>query len=261
MERRKLLKFMGGIGATSVLGIGGIAAFSSGAAASSSGLTINDANVTEDDGDVSKVGVFLNHSASWDGFDEPVHAVEYRDVLRVYDNSGNQLGSHVLRDGLNTPVLLENISTQGNSGDGWGGDGEYADVDAADEDEDDSHAEAGYLAGSVYADIDWTLIADPTAQNVNTPPQGSVADTSTFGIDNETDDSTAKYTIELKKIVQFYTRDSSGGYQTDNGKSVALMGGDDGTVSKTEASGQFTLSVTNDPSTQSSSGTGSSNAS
>lgn len=236
-------------------------AISGGAAATSSTMDISNSSVSNDDGDVSKLGVSLTHEAMWDGFDVPVHAVEYRDVLEIRDADGNVLGTHVLRDGTDTPVLLENFSGDGDA-DGWGGPGEYFSPGV--EDEDDPYAEAGYLSGSVHADIDWTLAADSNVDsaNINSPPGGSVADTTDFGLDNETDDSTVTYTVILKKTVQFYTRDDNGSYTTAiDGVTVALMGSDDGTFSETKTNGTFYLDVTNEDATTHSTGSGSSNAS
>lgn len=245
-NRRKVLKGIGGAAIAAGIGAGGFIATTGSAAAASGNLSISGSSVSNDDGDLSQVHVTLDHEASWDGFDYPVEAVEYRDVLRVYDGEGNQLGSDVLRDGTDSPVLLENWSSDGSS-DGWGGP--------------DEHTSGPGTQGTVNAGIVWTVLAEDGATPDNPIPQGSSANIEDYGLDNGADDSTAKYTVEMVKTVRFYTTDPDGSYTANDGEtSLRLMGGDDGTIGEVKADGQFQLNVTNEAATTSSSGTGSSEA-
>jgi|GEM_PF-1407915 len=244
MERRSVLKTIGGIGITGAIGLGATA-FSGGAAASSSSLNIKGTALSNDDGDVTQVSVSVDHTASWDGFDEAVDAVAYRDVIKQINGDGSVGATHVLYDITDAPVLLDNWSSDGSGSDGWGGPGE--------------HTSGPGTNGDVNATIDWTVLAeDPSsaAQSVETP--GDIDD---FGLDNG-DDGTDK-TVKLRyvKQVSFYAEDSGGSYTSDDGSTtLALMGGDDGTRRRTTSEGDFTVTVTNEGATTSSGGTGSSSA-
>lgn len=247
MERRTFIKTAGSIAAATAAGGGALLAFSGGAAAASE-LDISGASVATDDGDVTEVIVTLAHEATWDGFDIPVEAVEYRDEIVVTDADGNEVGSTVLRDGLSSPVLLENFSSDGSGSDGWGGADEYTSGPGT--------------AGSVNAGIQWTILHD-TPSDATYPPagDGSVGAIGEYGLDNPTDGSTVTYTVEYRKTVQFYTADSAGEYTTDDGTTVRLLGDDDGTIAASDSSGTFTLDVTNEPATKTGSGDGGAEAS
>lgn len=244
MQRRDFVKAVGSIGTASIAGLGA-AALSSGAAAASSNLTISDTSLSNDDGDVTQVGVAITHDASWDGFDKSVDAVSYRDVIKKVQGNGTIAATHVLYDNTDAPVLLANWSGSGDSN-GWGGDGEYTTGPGT--------------SGTVNADIDWTVLAEnpsTAANSVESP--GNLSD---FGLDNATDNSSEQTTLRYVKEVSFYTTDSSGSYTSDDGSTtLALMGGDDGTVADTRAEGDFVVTVTNEEVTTSSSGDGSSSVS
>lgn len=245
MERRSLLKKVGGIGAIAAVGGAGLLATSGGALAANSSLSITGSSVTNDDGDLTEVIVNLDHEATWDGFDEAVDAVEYRDVIKRVDGSGNVVASHVLRDELDDPVPLSDIADGS-----WGGS--------------DENATGPGTEGKVVAGIQWSVLHDEPSNATYIPPgdSGSVGDVQNFGMDNTEDDSTKTCTLKLTKKVQFYAQDPNGsytGYQNNN--TYRLMGGDDGTLSETVAEGTFAVDVTNEAATAGSSGSGSSDAS
>lgn len=242
LDRRKVLGTVGGL---AVAG-SGFAALTGGATATSGSLDIGDSEVHTDDGDLTEVNVKLDHTVTWDGFDIPVHAAEYRDVIRVYDSNNNLLGSHVLRDETDTPKMLENWSGDGDSN-GWGGDGE--------------HTSGPGTEGNVNADILWTVLSDSDNTPTHSIPQGQPASVEDFGLDNETDGSVRDYTVEFVKTVRLYTKDSGGSYTASDGTSLRLMGGDDGTVGEVKSSGTFTLSVGNEAASTSGTGSGGSSAS
>lgn len=244
MERRSLLKTIGGIGTTAAVGGAGLVATSGGALAATSSLSITGSSVTNDDGDLTEVIVSLDHEATWDGFDEPVDAVEYRDVIKRLDGSGSVVASHVLRDELDTPVPLSDIADGS-----WGGS--------------DENATGPGTEGKVVAGIQWSVLHDEPSNATYIPPgpSGSVGDVQNFGMDNDEDDSTKSYILEFTKTVQFYAQDSNGSYTGTDGNTYRLMGNDDGTLSKTVSEGTFGVDVTNEPATADSTGDGSSSAS
>lgn len=245
MQRRSFIKTVGGIGAATTLGAAGLA-LSGSAVAASSDLTISGTTLSNDDGDVTQVGVTLDHDASWDGFDVPVEAVAYRDVIKKVEGDGSTSASHVLYDNTDSPVLLANWSTDGSGSDGWGGP--------------DEHTSGPGTSGSVDVGIDWTVLAEnpsSAAKSVESP--GQVSD---FALDNDTDDSDKTTTLRYVKEVSFYTSDSSGSYtSTDGSTTLRLMGGDDGTMQKVQAQNDFVVTVTNESATADSGGSGSSSAS
>lgn len=242
MERRSLLKAIGGIGGTAGVGGVGLIAFSGSALAASSSLSITGSSITNDDGDLTEVIVELDHQVTWDGFDDAVDAVEYRDVIQRVDGSGNVVASHVLRDELDTPVPVSNIADGS-----WGGS--------------DENATGPGTEGKVVAGIQWSVLHDEPSNATYIPPSGSVGDVGNFGMDNTVDDSTKTFTLKFRKKVQFYARDPNGSYVGTEGNRYRLMGGDDGTLADTVSEGTFTVDVTNEAATASSSGSGSSSAS
>lgn len=247
MERRSLLKTIGGIGTASVLGVGAsVTAFSGGAVAASSSLNIGNAGVTNDDGDVTQVAVTIGHTAQWDGFDIPVDAAAYRDVIKKVNGDGSIAASHVLYDNTDSPVLLSNWSSDGSGSDGWGGP--------------DEHTSGPGTSGNVNAGIDWVVLAeDPSSAAKSVESPGDIAN---FDLDNPSDGTDKSTTLRYVKQVYFYTEDSSGSYTADDGSTtLSQMGSDDGTMAKTESQGDFTVTSTNEGATVSSGGSGSSSAS
>jgi hypothetical protein len=237
------MKTVGGIGAASALGVGAIAA-TGGAAAASSSLDITNTSISNDDGDVTQVGVAIDHQAQWDGFDYPVEAVAYRDVIKMVNDDGSIGASHVLYDNRDAPVLLSNWSGNGDSN-GWGGD--------------DEHTNGPGTDSYVHAGIDWTVLAEDPDSAGTTESPGQIDN---FGLDNDTDNSYKKTTLRYVKEVYFYTSDANGSYTSADGSTtLGLMGGDDGTMDKVRSEDEFTVKVTNEKATASSSGSGSSSAS
>lgn len=244
MQRRTLLK--GGAGALATATIGGTAltALTGGAgAATSDNFAISDTSVTTTDGTIEFVDVSATHKVVWTGFDVPVAAVAWKDTL-VKPADGT---SHVLHDGTGSPVRIADFSTQGSGSDGWGGSGEYAS-----ENPDSYTAATGPTKeGFVHADIAWTVLGDGdgthAAQSIESP-----ASLDAFGIEQPTDGETKTTTLEYRKELHFYREDGSGG--------LVEMGSEDGTIAVAEGVATFDVSVTNEASSSSTSGDGSSTA-
>jgi hypothetical protein len=236
MERRNLLKAVGGIAVTASASGVGVLAMSGGAAAQSS-FTIGDSSVTLDDGDVSKIGVQLSHEVSWDGFDIPVEAASYTDTIELRDGNGNTLDSATIFDNSNNPVLLEGWSSEGSGGDGWGGAGEYTSGPGTE--------------GSVNADLDWTVLSDDPAGDGGTETPGDIDD---FGIENPTDGSEEDFILRYTKTVTLFTTESNGGTAVSaaDGTTVYQLGVDDGTVGEVVGQDNFTVTVGNQEATTSS---------
>lgn len=143
MNRRALLKGLGGIGAVSV---GGAAlVFSGSQSAVAANFTIsNPSTAVSDDGTVNYVRLQASQRVEWDGFDSDVHYARYIDWVTTRPNDQNTT------DKINDTISdsLDSWSGQGDSN-GWGGDDEYT---------------SGIgKAGFVHAGIDWNIIGDPNA--------------------------------------------------------------------------------------------------
>lgn len=248
IDRRTVLKGLGGLATVGAVGVGGMTLTGSGMAASSS-LDISDPSaVTTDDGNIKRVTLNLSHSVSWDGFDKPVDAVAWKDTLTVRPKSDNPV-THTVYDNTQSPVLLENFSSKGDGSDGWGGSGEWAEY------QEGQHAKE---SGEVHADIDWNVIVDPRYAGPQSVEDPYEIDGNSV-IEPTTDGETLKSGIEYKKALYFYTTDRSK-VRTDSGeKSVGLLTGD-GVKKVEKASDTFTLTVTNQDSTATNTGSGGTSA-
>lgn len=251
MERRNLLKSIGVLSAAGAAGGGALSLFASQGARAQASWTISDSTpVTTDDGQIKYVNVTASHTAAWDGFDEPVAAIAYRDTI-VLDPNGSAV-SHTVYDNTDSPVLLGNWSSDGSGSDGWGGPGEYIANTGSSGDQDFR------LHGEANADIDWNVVADPNyaePESVEDPYDISGSSTLEPDTDGDTDQSLIRYT----KAVHFYKEDPSGSKTSDDGStSLSPMGQQDGTVEKVESTDEFQVTVTNEEATTSGSGSGSS---
>lgn len=248
MERRDVLKSVGGIGTASVLGLGGVMAFSGSAAAVSNTLNITNSDVSNEDGDLSKVVMGLNHTVEWDNFDVGVDAVSYTDKITIKNQAGNVQGTHTLLDDY--MVDFEDFGATGTGSGSWGNNESY-DFDVVDED--DTGPGPSVLDGSLTANILWTVLADPNisnpAQSLETP---AILGSDVNDLDVDTDNSSETYTITHEKIVKFYREGPNGGY---------AQLGSDGTFAQSKATGEYKVTVGNKKASESSTGSGDSSAS
>lgn len=228
LSRRNALKALGGIGAAAA--VGGASTLLTGSAAAESTFSISDAApVTTDDGEVAALTVSADHEVTWDGFDIPVEAVAYRDVLTVAPSG--EATEFVVYDNTGSPVRLEDFSSKGDGSDGWGGPGEYTSGPG--------------LSGSVNADINWNVLVDPdeaSAKSVESP--GDISQTS---IEEPTDGTTNETTISYRKELHLYFEDSSGNLVSESR---------DGFQPVVTAEDTFVVTITNQSATGSGSGSG-----
>lgn len=88
MERRTVLKTVGGIGSTAAIGGLGLFALSGSAAATASGsFDYGSASVTSDDGSVEYVAIYGDSVIEWDGFDTPAQFFDIDIDARVVDKT------------------------------------------------------------------------------------------------------------------------------------------------------------------------------
>lgn len=189
MQRRDLLKTIGGIGATATVGGLGLTAMS-GSAAAQSQLAISDPSaVTTDDGSIEWVAVTAYLRTEWDGFDEAVHYARYTDKVTIRPNSENNTYT------INQTLSDDLGSGKSQGGSGWGGDsgpfgGEY-------------YSGAG-TEGFIHVDIDWGICQENRSNVYNS---GYGLPSNPAPVDNleaDTDGATKQSTVRLIKEVRLY---------------------------------------------------------
>lgn len=269
VTRRTALK--GLASAVGIAGAGGAALYYGTGPATAAQVAIADTAVSVDDGHLSFVDLDLaDYYAIWDGFDVPVAAVGYKDIL-VYDGDGSE---HTLYDqtGVDAqPIMLDAISSEGDGGDGWGGPGEYASTFGTKTTPDTNTINqpgvngnpAEATAGWVHADVLWRIISDDDADTGH-----SIEDPAVHGgsgpfpsLDVDADGESETHMFTLRKQVHLYRSTDPGtgvsSLQTVNGETVWPMGEVDGTEALVEATPSFGVTVENTPSEDSTSGSGS----
>lgn len=266
LNRRTALKGIAGAAGLAVAGGAGLWALTGPSVAAS--VNINGTTVEVDDGHLSFVDLDLEHYfAVWDGFDVPVAAVAFEDILEV----ASVEGAHTLFDQREAaaPVLLSEISTQGEGGDGWGGPGEYAstfdtgtapDTTVVNQPDVDGPAEA--TAGWVHADVFWRLITDDAGDSGHSIEDPAVhGDGGDIGsLDSEIDGETETHLMALRKRVHLYQSEPNGqdGVTTDRAEATVypMTAGEDGTIAFVEGLPKFEVAVTNELSEQNTEGDG-----
>lgn len=254
ISRRTVLR---GAAGTAVIaaGAGGLAWITGPTTATQ--INISDTQVATDDGDLSVLDLLLNdYYAIWDGFDKRVAAVAFRDRVRhVASDQVHELFDQRGDDA--DPVLLTEISSQGNGGDGWGGPGEFASTFDSKTEPDTSVVQRPGVdgpdtafAGWVHADVLWRLASDTPGDSGHSIEDPALLGDALPAMDNPDDGTTDWHTIQLIKEVYLYRLpegDESADLQTQNGTGVVLMGGDDGTAPKIQATPRFRVGVINEP--------------
>lgn len=211
LTRRSALK-AAGLGAGTLAAGGGVLLLgSSGAIASS--MTIQDAETeTTDDGQLNYVRLQLDHDLTWDGFEEDVEYIRYVDSVTVRPNDENV--TRQVND--TTSDHLDNWSSEGSGDDGWGGPDEYA-------------SGAG-KAGSAHTGIDWNIIGDPDASDPENGGARSIEEPADLLQYLEADDDGQT----KESLVQFH-------------KKVLLLDGDQNELDRDTVTGEFVVTVENEP--------------
>lgn len=230
MQRRTLLKTVGGIGTASALGVGALAL--TGGASASTSMNISDATAEFDDGQLSYVAVEYAGTTSWDGFDVPVKYIEFVSEIRIPDQG---TGWHELNSSV-SGELPDGWSSDGSGSDGWGGPGEYVVSYGGDEDG---------LEGEVHTDVYWNVVGDAGATD---PAEGAPRSIETPApwqgeLSVDTDGETQTVTLEKRSTVRFLDADQN---PIDPAEGVQ----------ETVATGQIDVTVTNAASTSGGDGSG-----
>ena len=120
MERRNLLKAVGGIAVTASASGVGVLAMSGGASATGGG-TYGNVDISSDDGTVDYVAIFGNSTVEWDGFDRVATQARIVNEARVpAAESGwiqlNDTGKFALSQGDSWGGSNDSVSGEGTSG-------------------------------------------------------------------------------------------------------------------------------------------------
>jgi len=92
LDRRTVLKGLGGAGATVAVGGVGLAAMSGGAAASSLNVSAENVQIETDDGELNRVSIAPNLSGTWEGFDATVGKVRILIEAKPHDVASGYVG-------------------------------------------------------------------------------------------------------------------------------------------------------------------------
>lgn len=184
MERRNLMKTIGGITGIATVGAGALTLTSTEARATAS-VNYGDVSVTSDDGTVEYVAIFGDSIVTWDGFDEPAEYARIVNEARIPGQVGwtdlNDTGLFELTSswgGADEDVTLQNGGRQGTIETGVGLDGEDGDHDPT---------------------TDWHVVgSDPDGYGL---PQNSI-DPAALTVDE--DGATENFTLELRATYYWY---------------------------------------------------------
>lgn len=147
MQRRKLLKVVGGIGVASSAAGAGVFATSQGAEATAGSDIANPSSVTSDDGEITSVAVQTTGRLTWAGFDTP--AKQARIITDVsLQRNGSELNNYRIHDTGKFDLTTSS----------WGGAGEETSLSGDHEDGQD-----GYIA----SDVDWGILQENRENNYN----------------------------------------------------------------------------------------------
>jgi len=257
MQRRTLLRTAAGGIALTTAGVGTY--FATTGASADDAFTIDDASpVTTDDGNIKFVNVEATHEVVWDGFDVPVAAVAWEDVITIAPNATGSddpdaQAEHTLYDGRPEGPAdgLVHVTEFQNQDGNWGGSGEVSEELSGDE-------QFEWMNGRVSATIDWNAIIDPQYASANSveDPYEMPADSV---LEPEQDGETQTRAIQYEKNLYFYRAAEEGeeGVMTQGGtEQVVPMGERDGTLAVSEGDASFNVTVTNKVRQQTPSGDG-----
>jgi hypothetical protein len=199
MQRRNLMKTLGGLAATGATAGLGISAMSGGVAAATSQLNISDPSaVTTDDGSIKWVAVQAYLRTEWDGFDEDIHYVRYIDKVTIRPNSDNN--TYTINDTISDD-LGDGESAGSDTDDSWGGDTGWHGGE---------HFSPSGKEGYIHVDIDWGICQENRDNLYN---NGYMLPENPAPVDNleaDTDGATKDSTVRFTKVVRLY------GSGTDN---------------------------------------------
>ena len=189
MERRDLLKTVGGIGAASAAGGAGFLAMTGGAAAHGGWQHIGDSTVTSDDGSVEYVAIYGDAVVEWDGFDDEATQFQIVTEGRIADTMDEWVE---LND--TGPVSLSD-DDWGNHDEELSGPGTSGTIETGvglDED------------GNYDPSIHWVVVGDDPSTDYGLP-ENSI-DPSNIKVDD--DGGSYVFTLQIKSVYTWY---NSGG--------------------------------------------------
>jgi len=237
LDRRTVLKGLGGAATVGAVGGGSLVLTGGAAAQAQFDATITDTTLSNDQGDLDWLGVSLDKTISWDGFDVPVAYIGFTHDITIQDSGSTPW--HTLYDMVSDK--LTNWSSKGSGSDGWGGPGEYVSTYTGDKSVDG-------LKGEAHADVKWAVISDGSHPSGYESVQTPVDWTSRLSAGE--DGTTESNTLKWRTTLTFYE---------DNSGSPSQIAESDG-VPEVEATETFDVAVTNEDSSITSTSSGGSTA-
>lgn len=236
LDRRNVLKALGGAAGLGMVGGGAYLAVSPAAAQATIDVSISGTEISNDMGTVDWVGVDVDKTIAWDGFDVPVEYIGFKHEITLDD--GGDTPWHVLYD--KTSDHLDNWSSEGSGSDGWGGPGEYVVY------RDGDKGVLG-LEGKAHADVSWAIISDGSHPSGYDSVQTPVDWTDTLS--EPEDGVTTRHVVRFKTTLTFYTA-----VENDNGELVPeQITADDG-IPDVSGEDSFAVDVVNEVSETTDSG-------
>lgn len=207
IDRRSVLK---GLGGAAALGTVGTAAFAGTTGAQASiDMSINDATVTNDRGEVDFVGVDMDKTIAWDGFDTPLKYIGFKHEVAT---DANKKGWHTLypkpgnANGPNGDAVSASLPDWSN----------YGDDESVDSYTTDESEKPDGTKGTATAGIEWEIIngtGDPGQYSGFGYSGGGVQDPAAWASDlSVTGDGQSKtHRVRFRTTLYFYSgKDADG---------------------------------------------------
>jgi hypothetical protein len=233
LTRRNALKGLGSAATVGLLGGGAYFATGLGAAQASIDITITDTNISNDRGEVNWVGVDVDKTIQWDGFDVPLKYIGFKHEVST---DANSKGWHTLYGERVSPALPD-----------WSnfGDDEAVPLYTTDE-----ANKADGTEGEAFAGIVWEIINDtgePGSYAAFGYDGGGTQDPAQWASDLSvgTDGGSATHQVTMKTTLNFYKSQNDDGTYNQITEANGVPG--------VSGEGSFVVTVTNESGTSSTS--------
>lgn len=227
-DRRNVLKALGGAAGLGLVGGGAYLAIGFAAAQASINISITDSQISNDRGEVDWVGVDVDKTIQWDGFDVPVKHIGFKHEVATDANSE---GWHTLYGEEVSPALPD-----------WS---DFGDDEAVPEYTTDEPSKPDGTKGEAQAGIVWEIINDGTYHDAFGYADGGPQDAAAWASDLSVPDDgqSATHEVRLKTTLRFYSG-------TDENGDYVPIPPEDG-ITEVSGEGRFDVTVTNEAGTTS----------
>jgi hypothetical protein len=217
MQRRDILKTMGGIAGASVAGGAGFAALTGGATATAGSDIADPPAVETDDGTIRWVAVQTTGRLTWDGFDTAAKQARIMIYVTLKQDGSNVWGENLIHD-----TGMFDLTSD------WGGSGEDISLSG-----DSTDGQAGYIA----SDTDWGILQEDRNNIYNNGYPLPTDPAPVAPLTAESDGSTEQTRIVLRSVYLLFDADGN------------ELTGQSGYPSRPESSSSFVVTVNNQTAT------------